>query len=90
MILALVMNVGAYFFSDKIVLAMQHELIPQSLHFSTPSPHIPWDQLPVVIAKEAMPWPSAPFRKASPRLSAMNWPESDAFTAPAGNVNVVR
>ena len=31
----------------KVVLSLQHEMLPQSLHFDNPSPHIPWDTLPV-------------------------------------------
>ncbi|WP_262121969.1 beta-ketoacyl [acyl carrier protein] synthase domain-containing protein, partial [Serratia ficaria] len=37
----------------KTVLALQHGIIPQNLHFATPNPHIPWDQLPVRVAAEA-------------------------------------
>ncbi len=40
----------------KIVLSLQHELLPQSLHFETPSPHIPWDSLPVRVVDKAIPW----------------------------------
>ncbi|VEG51165.1 beta-ketoacyl synthase [Mycolicibacterium aurum] len=40
----------------KVVLALQHGLLPKSLHFDTPSPHIPWDSLPVKVVDEAMPW----------------------------------
>ncbi|OBF28319.1 polyketide synthase [Mycobacterium sp. ACS1612] len=40
----------------KVVLSLQHELLPQSLHFDTPSPHIPWDSLPVQVVSEATPW----------------------------------
>ncbi|MGH3642300.1 MAG: type I polyketide synthase, partial [Mycobacterium sp.] len=40
----------------KVVLSLQHEMLPQSLHFDTPSPHIPWDSLPVRVVDEAMPW----------------------------------
>ena len=40
----------------KVVLSLQHELLPQSLHFETPSPHIPWDSLPVRVVDEAIPW----------------------------------
>jgi acyl transferase domain-containing protein/acyl carrier protein len=43
----------------KIVLAMQHGVIPRTLHFTTPSPHIPWDDLFVTIAKEPTAWPDA-------------------------------
>ena len=40
----------------KVVLSLQHELLPESLHFDTPSPHIPWDALPVRVVDEATPW----------------------------------
>ncbi|MCV7412129.1 polyketide synthase [Mycobacterium florentinum] len=40
----------------KVVLSLQHELLPQSLHFDTPSPHIPWDALPVRVVRESTPW----------------------------------
>ena len=40
----------------KVVLSLQHEMLPQSLHFETPSPHIPWDSLPVRVVDEAIPW----------------------------------
>ena len=40
----------------KVVLSLQHELLPQSLHFDTPSPHIPWDALPVQVVGESTPW----------------------------------
>ncbi|HEX8024901.1 MAG TPA: type I polyketide synthase, partial [Candidatus Limnocylindrales bacterium] len=34
----------------KVVLALNHDRIPRSLHATTPNPRIPWDQLPVQIA----------------------------------------
>ncbi|KUI37408.1 polyketide synthase [Mycobacterium sp. IS-1496] len=40
----------------KVVLSLQHGVLPQSLHFDTPSPHIPWDSLPVRVVDEAVPW----------------------------------
>lgn len=40
----------------KVVLSLQNELLPRSLHFDTPSPHIPWDTLPVRVVDEALPW----------------------------------
>ena len=40
----------------KVVLSLQHELLPQSLHFDQPSPHIPWDSLPVRVVDKAIPW----------------------------------
>ncbi|OBA62317.1 polyketide synthase [Mycobacterium sp. 1100029.7] len=40
----------------KVVLSLQHELLPQSLHFEQPSPHIPWDSLPVRVVDKAIAW----------------------------------
>lgn len=40
----------------KVVLSLQHEVLPQSLHFDNPSPHIPWDSLPVRVLDKAVPW----------------------------------
>ncbi|WP_319447466.1 MULTISPECIES: SDR family NAD(P)-dependent oxidoreductase [unclassified Mycobacterium] len=40
----------------KVVLSLQNELLPQSLHFDTPSPHIPWESLPVRVVDKAIPW----------------------------------
>ncbi|NRQ40144.1 acyltransferase domain-containing protein, partial [Nonomuraea sp. NN258] len=39
----------------KTVLALHHGVIPASLHFHRPNPHIPWDTLDVVTAPT--PWP---------------------------------
>src|ERR1700752_3402440 len=40
----------------KVVLSLQHEVLPPSLHFEKPSPHIPWDSLPVRVVDKAIPW----------------------------------
>ncbi|MDT5141986.1 MAG: hypothetical protein QOI79_1323, partial [Mycobacterium sp.] len=40
----------------KVVLSLQHEVLPQSLHFDNPSPHIPWDSLPVRVVDKQIPW----------------------------------
>jgi acyl transferase domain-containing protein len=40
----------------KVVLSLQHEVLPQNLHFEKPSPHIPWDSLPVRVVDTAIPW----------------------------------
>ncbi|RLV10395.1 polyketide synthase [Streptomyces griseocarneus] len=41
----------------KMVLAMQHGVVPESLHIAEPSPHIDWAAGSVALAREAMPWP---------------------------------
>ncbi len=48
----------------KLVLAMQHGRIPQSLHFRQPNPHIPWDALKVRVVDQPLPWPEGPLRIA--------------------------
>ena len=30
----------------KVILSLEHEVLPQHLHFQNPSPHIPWDRRP--------------------------------------------
>ncbi len=40
----------------KVVLCLQHEQIPAHLHFSEPSPHIPWHKWPLVVPTALTPW----------------------------------
>ena len=42
----------------KVALALEHEVLPKHLHFTEPSPYIPWDSLPVRVVDEATPWPT--------------------------------
>jgi amino acid adenylation domain-containing protein len=42
----------------KTILALQHSLVPPSLHFHTPNPHIPWERLPLRVARELTEWPA--------------------------------
>ena len=49
----------------KVVLSLQHEVLPQNLHFENPSPHIPWASLPVRVVDKALRWqPSGRPRRA--------------------------
>ncbi len=41
----------------KAVLSMQRGIIPGQIHFETPNPHIPWQDLLVSVVAEARPWP---------------------------------
>ncbi|WP_035140792.1 type I polyketide synthase [Fischerella sp. PCC 9605] len=47
----------------KVVLALQHGEIPPHLHFQQPNPYINWDELPVKVATQRMPWPAAEKRR---------------------------
>src|SRR5262249_29147794 len=42
----------------KVAMAIEHRYLPASLHFSSPNPHIPWDQIPVRVQSKGGPWPS--------------------------------
>ena len=42
----------------KAVLALKRGIIPQHLHFETPSPDLDWDRLPVRVTAEPTPWPA--------------------------------
>ena len=41
----------------KTVLALQHRQIPPNVHFHRPSPHIPWDRIPVRVPTSVEAWP---------------------------------
>jgi len=40
----------------KVILCMQHKIIPPNLHLETPNPHIPWDVMPLKIPTKPIPW----------------------------------
>ena len=42
----------------KAVLAVQRASIPPNLHFQTPNPHIPFDQMRLKVVAEHQEWPS--------------------------------
>lgn len=41
----------------KVVLSMQHGVIPGQIHFDEPSPHIPWDRIRARVVTEETKWP---------------------------------
>jgi acyl transferase domain-containing protein/acyl carrier protein len=49
----------------KLVLSMQHELLPKSLHADDPTRHVDWNQGPVKLLREAVDWkPNGRIRRA--------------------------
>ncbi|ORV14130.1 type I polyketide synthase [Mycobacterium celatum] len=52
----------------KVILSLEHGLLPQHLHFRNPSPHIPWDRLPVQVVQEATAWE----RNGQPRIAGVS------------------
>ena len=53
----------------KTVLALNHGVIPRHLNFEQPSPHIPWESLPVRVVDDATPWPT---REGRPRRAGVS------------------
>jgi epothilone polyketide synthase D len=41
----------------KCVLALEKGQIPPHLHVNSPSPHIPWEELPLAVPTQLTPWP---------------------------------
>src|SRR6201994_3395279 len=52
----------------KVILSLEHELLPPHLHFENPSPHIPWDRLALQVVTEATPWE----RNGKPRIAGIS------------------
>ena len=42
----------------KMVLALQHQMLPATLHAGEPSPHVDWSAGTVRLLTEAVPWPA--------------------------------
>jgi amino acid adenylation domain-containing protein len=52
----------------KVALALEHEVLPKHLHFTEPSPYIPWDRLPVRVVEQATAWQ----RNGRPRIAGVS------------------
>ncbi|MET9558633.1 SDR family NAD(P)-dependent oxidoreductase [Streptomyces sp. NPDC006645] len=52
----------------KVLLAMEHETVPPSLHVVRPNDHIRFEETPFYLADRAMEWP----RNGSPRRAAVS------------------
>lgn len=64
----------------KIVLSMQHNEIPQSLHFRNPNPLIPFNEYPIKVAQNNIPWHS----KDNPKIAG-----TSAFGFTGTNVHIL-
>jgi len=47
----------------KVVLTLQHEVIPGHPHLNRLNPHVRWAELPLEVARETQPWPEVEGRR---------------------------
>src|SRR5215217_73401 len=52
----------------KVILSLEHGVLPKHLNFRDPSPHIPWDRLPIRVVDDSVPWS----RNGHPRLAGIS------------------
>ncbi len=52
----------------KSILSLQHECIPQSLHFDEPNPHIFWDEIPIKVVDKNTLW----LKNEKPRVAGVS------------------
>lgn len=43
----------------KVVLGLEHQTMPVSLHVAEPNPSVPWDTLPLELVRSPRPWPAS-------------------------------
>ncbi|TAN66396.1 MAG: type I polyketide synthase [Methylobacter sp.] len=64
----------------KVVLSLNHKQIPRHLHCDQPTPFIPWEEIPITVATQAIAWP----RSDKSRLAGVS-----SFGFSGTNVHVI-
>lgn len=64
----------------KVILALQHQIIPPNLHFHEPNPQVPWQRLAIQIPTALTPW----IKREQPRAAGIS-----AFGLSGINAHVV-
>jgi acyl transferase domain-containing protein/NADPH:quinone reductase-like Zn-dependent oxidoreductase/NAD(P)-dependent dehydrogenase (short-subunit alcohol dehydrogenase family)/SAM-dependent methyltransferase len=74
----------------KVMLSMQHGLVPKHLHFRDPNPAVSWEKLPLKIASELTHWPFQPHRPPRAGISGYGWSGTNAHIVVEGYGEAVR
>ncbi|NEQ49337.1 MAG: type I polyketide synthase [Leptolyngbya sp. SIO3F4] len=64
----------------KVVLALQNQVMPPHLHLKQLNPHINWNELPITVTTQAIPWPTGD----RPRFAGVS-----AFGASGTNAHLI-
>ncbi len=70
----------------KVMLSMQHGMVPEHLHFRDPNPGVTWDELPLRVVSELTRWPLHPSRPPRAGVSAYGWSGTNAHIIVEGYV----
>lgn len=62
----------------KVLLALRHRALPKHLHFDTPSPYIPWSEIPIKVVTEHREWQVPPGGRRVAGVSAFGFSGTNA------------
>ena len=68
----------------KVLLAMNRGVIPKHLNFSTPTPSVDWERLPLSVTAEATDWPEVSDRARLAGVSGFGWSGTNAHVVVEG------
>ena len=68
----------------KVLLSMAHGVIPRSLHFREPNPHVDWPSLRVRVVSEPEEWPLQEGRPARAGVSSFGFSGTNAHVVVEG------
>ena len=62
----------------KVLVSMKNRAIPKSLHFNTPNPDIPFDELNIKVQSEPSPWPVREGETMKAGVNSFGWGGTNA------------
>ncbi len=74
----------------KVLLAMQHRELPKSLHFTTPNPDIPFDELKLKVNDEHISWEAGEGKTLKAGVNSFGWGGTNAHAVIEEYVNKER